>query len=37
MKNGDIILRINGASISNPENAHQPFTALKGMDKVQLT
>jgi general secretion pathway protein C len=36
MKNGDILLRINGSSISNPENALQTFTALKGMDKVQL-
>lgn len=36
MKNGDILLRINGSNISNPENALQTFTALKGMDKVQL-
>lgn len=36
MKNGDILLRVNGSNISNPENALQSFTALKGMDKVQL-
>jgi general secretion pathway protein C len=36
MKNGDILLRINGSNISNPENALQTFMALKGMDKVQL-
>ena len=36
MKNGDVLLRINGASITNPENALQTFTALKGMDKIQL-
>ncbi|HYA13960.1 MAG TPA: type II secretion system protein N [Syntrophales bacterium] len=36
LKNGDILLRINDSSISNPENALQTFMALKGMDKVQL-
>ncbi|MGO9138736.1 MAG: type II secretion system protein N [Syntrophales bacterium] len=36
MQNGDILLSINNFSISNPENALQAFTALKGMDKVQL-
>jgi general secretion pathway protein C len=36
MKNGDILLRINGSNISTPENALQTFMALKGMDKVQL-
>jgi general secretion pathway protein C len=36
MKNGDVLLRINGSNISNPENALQTFMALKGMDKVQL-
>jgi general secretion pathway protein C len=36
MQNGDVLLRINGSSISNPENALQAFTALRGMDKIQL-
>lgn len=36
MQNGDILLRINSFNISNPENALQAFTALRGMDKVQL-
>lgn len=34
--NGDVILRINEHSISSPEAALQAFTALKGMDRVQL-
>lgn len=36
MQNGDILLRINNFNISNPENTLQAFTALKGMDRVQL-
>lgn len=36
MQNGDVLLRINDFSISNPENALQAFTALRGMDKIQL-
>jgi len=36
MQNGDILLRINSFSISNPENALQAFTALRGMEKIQL-
>jgi general secretion pathway protein C len=36
MQNGDVLLRINDFSISNPENALQVFTALRGMDRVQL-
>ena len=36
MQNGDVLLRINSFSISNPENALQAFTALRGMDKIQL-
>jgi general secretion pathway protein C len=36
MQNGDVLLRINGSGISNPENALQAFTALQGMDKIQL-
>jgi type II secretion system protein C len=36
MRNGDVLLRINGANISNPENAFQAFMALKGLNKVQF-
>lgn len=36
LQNGDVLLRINEYNISNPEAALQAFTALKGMDKVQL-
>ena len=36
MQNGDVLLRINDFSISNPENVLQAFTALRGMDKIQL-
>jgi len=35
-QNGDVLLQINGLNISNPENALQAFTALRGMDRVQL-
>jgi type II secretion system protein C len=36
MQNGDVLLRINDYNISNPENALQAFTALRGMDRIQL-
>jgi len=36
LQNGDILLRINEYTISSPEAALQAFTALKGMDRVQL-
>ena len=36
LQNGDVLLRINEFNIANPENALQAFTALKGMDRVQL-
>lgn len=36
LQNGDIILRINEYDISSPERALQAFTALKGLDRVQL-
>jgi len=36
LQNGDILLRINDFDISNPENALQAFTALRGMDRVQM-
>ena len=36
MQNGDVLLRVNNFNISSPESALQAFTALKGMDKVQL-
>ncbi len=36
LQNGDVLLRINEYDISNPERALQAFTALKGMDRVQI-
>lgn len=36
MRNGDVLLRINGSDISKPENALQAFMTLKGLDKVQF-
>lgn len=36
MQNGDVVLRINDFSISDPENTLQAFMALRGMDKMQL-
>jgi type II secretion system protein C len=36
LQNGDILLRINDYDISNPERALQAFTALKGLDRVQI-
>ncbi|GBD96692.1 putative type II secretion protein GspC [bacterium BMS3Abin06] len=36
LKNGDILLRVNGLEISNPEVAMQAMTALKGMNTVDL-
>lgn len=36
LQNGDILLKINEYNISNPEAALQAFTALKGMDRVQI-
>ncbi len=36
LQNGDVLLRVNEYHISNPEAALQAFTALKGMDRVQL-
>jgi len=36
LQDGDILLRINEYDISNPEKALQAFTALKGMDQVQV-
>jgi general secretion pathway protein C len=36
LQNGDILLRINEYDISNPERALQAFTALKGLDRVQI-
>jgi len=34
--NGDVLLRINEYEISNPERALQAFTALKGLERVQI-
>lgn len=36
LQNGDVLLRINDYDISNPELALQAFTALQGMERVQL-
>jgi general secretion pathway protein C len=36
LRNGDVLLRINEYDISNPEIALQAFTALKGMDRIQI-
>jgi general secretion pathway protein C len=36
IKNGDILLRVNGLEISNPEVAIQAMSALKGMNRVNL-
>lgn len=36
LKNEDVLLRINEFPINKPDSALQAFTALKGMDRVQL-
>jgi type II secretion system protein C len=36
LQSGDVLLRINDFTISNPETALQAFTALRGADRVQL-
>jgi len=36
LSNGDVLLRINEYDISNPETALQAFTALRGLDRVQI-
>ena len=36
LQNGDILLRINELEISSPEAALQAFTALRGLDRIQL-
>lgn len=36
LKNGDVLLRINGLQISNPEVAIQAMSALRGMNTVNL-
>jgi general secretion pathway protein C len=36
LKNGDILLRINGLEISNPEVAIQAMSALQGMSNIDL-
>lgn len=36
LKNGDTLLQINDYNISNPANALQAFTALRGMETVRL-
>lgn len=36
LQNNDVLLRINEYNISNPDVALQAFTALRGMDRIQL-
>ncbi len=36
LQNGDVLLRINEYSITNPETALQAFYAMKGLDRIQL-
>jgi general secretion pathway protein C len=36
LRNGDILLRINEYDISEPEKALQAFTALKGLERIQI-
>lgn len=36
IRNGDVLLRINELEISGPDAALRAFTALKGMDRVEL-
>lgn len=36
IKNGDVLLRINELEISGPDAALRAFTALRGMDRVEL-
>ena len=36
LKNGDVLLRVNEFAISDTESALQAFTALKGLDRVEL-
>jgi general secretion pathway protein C len=36
LRDGDVLLKINEYDISNPERALQAFTALKGLDRVQI-
>ncbi len=36
LEEGDILLRVNDMAITGPETALQTFTALKGMDRIQL-
>jgi len=36
LRNGDILLRINGLEMSNPEVAIQAMSALKGMNNINL-
>ncbi len=36
LRNGDILLKVNGLSMSSPEVAIQAMTALRGMNRVNL-
>jgi type II secretion system protein C len=36
LEDGDVLLRVNNLPITGPESALQAFTALKGMDRIEL-
>jgi general secretion pathway protein C len=36
LKNDDIVLKVNGLALSNPESALQAFTAVRGSDRIVL-
>lgn len=36
LKNGDVLLSVNGLKLSDPSTSLQAFTALRGMDHIQL-
>lgn len=36
LQNGDVLVRVNDFTISDPQTALQAFTALKGMEKINL-
>lgn len=36
LRNGDIVLKVNGLALANPESALQAFTAVRGSDRIVL-
>ena len=36
LRNGDIVLEVNGLALANPESALQAFTAVRGSDRIVL-